>query len=403
VLGLCLDEKGIPARAEERLKVAEKIYQRAKDYGLRDEDLFIDCLVSTASAQQAMVMETLLTLRMVKEKLGLATVLGVSNVSHGLPARPVLNSTFLAMAWAAGLDLPILNPFDQRMMDTTRAAAVLLNRDGNSTAYIDYYRDFQGEGSSAAIGLRHPICANCNIPDQLSQESVVTGIKPNSKGESLPENRSQTIKERIIKTVLEGEREQIIALVEEALQKNHWPAMEVVNQALIPGIEAAGVLYEQKKYFLPQLLLAAETMKTAFSHLKPLLATETRREAGTIIMATVEGDIHDIGKNIVTLMLENYGFRIIDLGKDVPAEQILAVARTEDADIIGLSALMTTTMPRMQDVVDGVKSLGLRARVMVGGAVLNQEYADKIGADAYSEDARAAVKTAQRLMGLFNK
>jgi 5-methyltetrahydrofolate--homocysteine methyltransferase len=237
----------------------------------------------------------------------------------------------------------------------------------------------------------------------LSKVASGTITEKESKDDKTMKVESGSIKERIIRTVLDGEKDQIIALLDEALKINQWPAMELVNQALIPGIEAAGVLYEQKKYFLPQLLMAAETMKTAFNYLKPLLATENRQDAGTIVMATVEGDIHDIGKNIVTLMLENYGFRIIDLGKDVPAEQILAVSRAEDADIIGLSALMTTTMPRMQEVVDGVKRLGMQVRVMVGGAVLNQEYADKIGADAYSEDARAAVKTAQRLMGLFNK
>ena len=179
--------------------------------------------------------------------------------------------------------------------------------------------------------------------------------------------------------------------------------MDLVNQALIPGIEQAGELYDKKQYFLPQLMMAAETMKKAFAYLKPQLAGDAGQHAGVIVIATVEGDIHDIGKNIVTIMLENYGFRMVDLGKDVSADQILAAAQKEDADIIGLSALMTTTMPRMREVVTGVKKLGLRARIMVGGAVLNQEYADKIGADGYGEDARAAVRTAQKLMGLFIK
>jgi hypothetical protein len=230
------------------------------------------------------------------------------------------------MAWAAGLDLPILNPFDQRMMDVTRATAVLLNRDSNSSAYIEYYRDFATEGLSGPVGLRHSICGSCNIPDQLSKVASGTITEKESKDDKTIKVESGSIKERIIRTVLDGEKDQIIALLDEALKINQWPAMELVNQALIPGIEAAGVLYEQKKYFLPQLLMAAETMKTAFNYLKPLLATENRQDAGTIVMATVEGDIHDIGKNIVTLMLENYGFRIIDLGKDGAAQPVNASA-----------------------------------------------------------------------------
>lgn len=400
VLGLCLDENGIPPRAEERVKVARKIYDTARAYGLRDEDIFIDCLVKTASAEQEQVMETLKALRQVKAELGVGTVLGISNVSHGLPAREVLNSTFLAMAWAAGLDLPIVNPFDEKMMDVTRAAAVILNRDANCSAYIKQYKDYKA-GPAAPTSIRHAICEKCNIPDQLEGKG-----KDNDKSPPVEEavqgstSGPDSVRARIQKAVLEGERSNIINLIDGALQEEMVP-LDIVNQALIPGIERAGELYDKKQYFLPQLMMAAETMKEAFAYLKPRLSVEARQDAGVIIMATVEGDIHDIGKNIVCILLENYGFRIVDLGKDVPAAQILSAAREEDADIIGLSALMTTTMPRMQEVIDGVKSMGLRSRVMVGGAVLNQEYADMIGADAYSEDARAAVKTAQKLMSLF--
>ena len=200
---------------------------------------------------------------------------------------------------------------------------------------------------------------------------------------------------------MEGERDKIETLIDKALLQEGIPALDIVNQALIPGIEQAGELYDKKRYFLPQLMMAAETMKAAFAYVKPHLSMDAQQNAGVIVIATVEGDIHDIGKNIVTILLENYGFRMVDLGKDVSAAKILAAAQKEDADIIGLSALMTTTMPRMQEVIDGVKRMGLRSRVMVGGAVLNQEYADLIGADAYGEDARAAVKTAQKLMSLF--
>ncbi len=401
VLGLCLDESGIPDLADGRFQVAQKIYRRAKEYGLRDEDIFIDCLVKTASAEQGQVMETLTTLRKVKQELGLATVLGISNVSHGLPARDILNSTFLAMAWQSGLDLPILNPFDDRMMDVTRAAAVLMNRDLNCAEYIRKYKDYQ-QKTLLSGSLRDPICERCNIPDQIKEKSAGS-ISPAIVKGSIAEEKSDlnSLELSIQTAVLEGNRDGIVTLVNEALQER-ISALDIVNRFLIPGIEKAGDLYEQKLYFLPQLMMAAETMKKAFEVLKPYLGKDkSAKNSGVIVMATVEGDIHDIGKNIVNIMLENYGFRIIDLGKDVPAATILNVAEQEKADIIGLSALMTTTMPRMQEVIEGVKNMGLRSRVMVGGAVLNQEYADKIGADAYSADARAAVKTAQKLMRLF--
>ncbi len=401
VLGLCLDEQGIPERAEARFQIAKKIYQRAKEYGLRDEDIYIDCLVKTASAEQSQVMETLETLRRVKTELGLGTVLGISNVSHGLPGREILNSTYLAMAWAAGLDLPIMNPFNERIMDAYRATAVLMNRDINSSAYIEKYRDYLPGGGSTK-GLRHAICEQCNIPDQMQEKNLESSKSPpiqESKANEKPQ--PDTVQERIKRAVLEGESDSIEGLIDQVLKGEQISALEIVNQALIPGIEKAGELYDKKQYYLPQLMMAAETMKKAFALLKPHLSVEARSEVGVIVIATVEGDIHDIGKNIVSIMLENYGFRMVDLGKDVPAETILAAAERENADIIGLSALMTTTMPRMLEVIEGVKKRGLRSQVMVGGAVLNQEYADKIGADAYSEDARAAIKTAQKLMSLL--
>ena len=401
VLGLCIGEKGIPDRAEERVEVARRILEKSKEYGLRRQDILIDTLVKTASAQQEQVMETIRALRMIKEQLGLATVLGVSNVSHGLPARDILNSAYLAMAWSAGLDLPIINPFDERMMDTCRAAAVLLGKDINSAEYIEKYKDYKAPTNEAP--LRHALCSSCNIPSLLQAGSIAVTAAPVAVTETAPLVEEDNIQAKIKKAVLQGDKENIDALIDQALHNVKLEPLEIVNQAMIPGIEAAGELYDKKRYFLPQLMMAAETMKRAFAILQPLLAKEGGSHAGVIVLATVEGDIHDIGKNIVAVLLENYGFKVIDLGKDVNASVILERAAQENADIIGLSALMTTTMPRMQEVVDGVKAQGLRARVMVGGAVLNQEYADKIGADAYSEDARAAVLTAQKLMGIFDK
>lgn len=371
VLGLCLDEDGIPADAEGRLAVAEKIYRQAREYGLRDQDVYIDCLVKTASAEQGQVMETLRTLHTVKSRLGLKTVLGASNVSHGLPARDILNSTYLAMAMAYGLDLPIMNPFEERMQDVIRASAVLMNRDSYASGYIECYK-------------------NRTTPDKKTLPVMAAG------GPAPPASQtgvSDPIKEAIVK----GRKGQILDLLIKALEDGQNP-IDIINNHLIAGIEEVGDLYDRKVYFLPQLMLSAETMKVGFNYLKPLLMQEAQVERGTVVLATVEGDIHDIGKNIVGIMLENYGYRLIDLGKDVPAQKIVARAIEENADVIGLSALMTTTMSRMKEVIDLVKSRGLRTKVAVGGAVLTREYAEKIGADGYSSDARAAVITINQLI-----
>ncbi|NLB18247.1 MAG: dihydropteroate synthase, partial [Syntrophomonadaceae bacterium] len=374
VLGLCLDEQGIPNEAGDRVAIANKILVKAKEYGLRDQDVMIDCLVKTASAEQAQVMETLLTLQKVKSELGLKTVLGVSNVSHGLPAREILNSAYLAMVLSYGLDLAIMNPFDARMMDAHKASAVLMNRDGYASTYIEHYKGYNGGKV---------------ISQTTTSPPPLTTPPPTTTAESTED----IIKDAVIK----GQKGQIVSLIQEKLNIGIDP-MEIVNGNLIPGIEQVGDLYDRKVYFLPQLMLSAETMKTGFDYLKPLISKEKREEKGTIILATVEGDIHDIGKNIVSIMLENYGYRIIDMGKDVAAHEIMTKAIEEDADVIGLSALMTTTMPRMKEVIDLVKAKQIRSKVIVGGAVLTQDYAEKIGADGYSADARAAVLCVRNLL-----
>ena len=396
ILGLCLDEKGIPATAADRVEIARKIYQRAKEYGLREEDIFIDTLVKTASAEQSQVMETIKAAQQIKAELRVGTVLGVSNVSHGLPGRDIINSTYLAMAWAAGLDLPIINPFDERMMDVTRAAAVLLNRDQDSMAFIEEYKDAKTV-TPGQSGPRHPICQNCNIPELIEKPGSAAAVKDEKTSAAAPIEGGTF--DRLNKAVLEGNKENIAALIDQALHNDKLEPLEIVNRGLIPGIEMAGELYDRKQYFLPQLLRAAETMKTAFALIKPLLSAETEQTAGIIVLATVEGDIHDIGKNIVAVMLENYGFKIIDLGKDVKAADIVDAAEREGADIIGLSALMTTTMPKMKEVIELIQARELKCKVMVGGAVLTEEYARSLGADGYSRDAREAVKTARILSG----
>ncbi len=400
VLGLCLDETGIPNKAEDRVGIARRIYDQALEYGLRDEDIYIDCLVKTASAEQAQVMETLKALQTVKRDLPVRTVLGISNVSHGLPAREILTSAYLAMAWAAGLDLPIMNPFDEKVMDITRAAAVLLNRDVNCTGYIEKYKDYKSGGTDHTGLPRHPVCSMCNIPDLILEKPIIADITgPGAGAEEKPSESG--IGPLLQQAVLKGDRDNIESLLSQALLEEKMEPLQVVNTYLIPGIEKAGQLYDEKKYFLPQLMMAADTMKKAFAFVKPHLKGDEGKSSGVIVMATVEGDIHDIGKNIVCVLLENYGFKVIDLGKDVKAADILDAAVNQKADIIGLSALMTTTMPRMKDVITGVKEKGLKCRVIVGGAVLNQDYADQIGADGYGEDARKAVLVAQSLLRLY--
>lgn len=394
VLGLCIDEAGIPDTAIERVEVAKKIYYKAKEYGLRDEDIYIDTLVKTASAEQEQVMETIKALSLLKASYNVGTVLGLSNVSHGLPSRDILNATYLAFAWAAGLDLPIINPLEERLRDTTRAAAVLLNRDVNSIDFINSYKDVKAKKMQP---LRSPICEVCNIPD------IVDKINKGERGEKKTLNSiteldtNLDIYKQIELAVLEGNAQVTSKLIDEALVAGREP-LEIVNKSLIPGIEEAGIRYDKKLYFLPQLMMAAEAMKVAFAKVKPYLAEESAYNEGVIVLATVEGDIHDIGKNIVAVLLENYGFKVIDLGKDVKAEDIIAAAISNNADIIGLSALMTTTMPRMAEVVEGVKASNLAVKVMVGGAVLTPEYAASIGADAYSSDARNAVIIAKELL-----
>ncbi|NPV93531.1 MAG: dihydropteroate synthase [Firmicutes bacterium] len=376
VLGLTLDEQGIPETTGERLAIARRILDAALGYGIRAEDVFIDCLVQTASAQQSQALETLRAIGLIKSELGVGTVLGVSNVSHGLPAREVLNSTFLAMALFQGLDLAIMNPFDERMREALAASEVLLNRDPYCQEYI---KRFQGAKAAPAVG-----------------KSAAGEVKPAGEAASAAAPEID-IKGQVRQAVIQGKRESIGALVASALAEG-TPALDLVNQALIPGIDEVGRRYEAQTYFLPQLILGAETMKLGFEALRPHLEAKDQGQVGKIVLATVQGDIHDIGKNIVGVLLENYGFQVIDLGRDVPAAVIAETAEKEQAEIIGLSALMTTTMPRMAEVINEVKSRGLNSRVIIGGAVVTPEYAERIGADAWATDARDGVMKALQLI-----
>ena len=361
VLGLCLDESGIPKTSGGRFKVAEKILKSAIKMGINKEDVLIDCLTLTVSAEPGQGVETLKTLRMIKENLTLSTILGVSNVSFGLPARPLINSAFLTMALESGLDASIINPMDSRMMEAFDASLVLLGKDLRAERYIKKY----------------------------SYQSQVTSYKSEAKEEI-------DITSKLKKAIIEGDKDRIVALIEEALSSAIKP-MDISNNALIPGLEEVGRRFDKGVYFLPQVILSAETMQTAFGRLKRELRAGEFTAYGKVLMATVQGDIHDIGKNIVCTLLQNHGFEIIDLGKNVSAAKILEEALKSNVDIVGLSALMTTTMVEMEKVIKLFKTKEVVIPIMVGGAVLTRKYADEIGADGYAKDAMEAVVVAKRL------
>lgn len=369
VIGLTLDENGIPAKAEERFKIAEKIVKKAAEYGIRKENVFIDCLVLTVSAQQEEVQETLKAVRMVKEKLGVKTLLGVSNISFGLPSRKIINETFLALALANGLDLPIINPNENGMIRVIDSYNVLYNYDKGSEHYIKNYAD-------------------------LVIESSVEVKKDNDK----PASSTSADAEHDLKyIVIKGLKEEAKSATSELLKVKK--PLEIVNEYLIPALDEVGEKYEKGILFLPQLIQAAETVKNSFAVLKAEISKNNDQtiSKGKIIVATVKGDIHDIGKNIVKVILENYGYEMIDLGKDVPIETVVSEAEKKDVKLIGLSALMTTTLRSMEDTIKALKENGYKGKVFVGGAVLTPEYAEQIGADFYAKDAKESVEIAKEV------
>lgn len=362
VIGLALDGEGIPETAEGRLQVAEKILFAAEQQGLSKRDLLVDCLTLTVSAEQERARESLRALRLVREKLGLNTVLGVSNISFGLPNRPVLSSVFFSMALEAGLGAAIINPKDERMMDAYRAGLVLLNQDPRAEEYIIHY----------------------------SQQS------PSVKAPAVQDG-PMDIRQRLTAAIIEGDKDGIVPLIEQALDQG-LESMEISNQGLLPGLEEVGRRFGAHQVFLPQVMLSAETMQTGFGRLKQESQGQPAESLGRILMATVEGDIHDIGKNIVATLLENHGFEIIDLGKNVATKTIVERALSEQVDAVGLSALMTTTLKQMGDTVECLRAAGVKVFTMVGGAVVTQAYADEIGADLYARDALEAVAKIKQLL-----
>lgn len=363
VIGLTLDEDGIPADAEGRVRIARRIVEEAAKYGIRRKDIVIDALAMTISSEPEGAKITLETLRRLRDEVGVKTVLGVSNISFGLPSRPVINAAFYTMAMMNGLSAGIINPLSEDMMKAWYAYHALMGLDTNCESYIEHYSSMQTLGSgkeSAAESVRG---------DAISlQDSIKKGLKEDA------------------------------ANITAELSKTQDP-LDIINTELIPALNYVGDGFEKGTVFLPQLLMSAEAAKSAFAVLKDKMdkSGEVQEKIGTIVLATVKGDIHDIGKNIVKVLLENYSFDVIDLGKDVPPEQISDVVTEKKIRLVGLSALMTTTVVSMEDTIRLLREKAPWCKVMVGGAVLNQDYADLIGADFYGKDAMQSVRYAQEL------
>lgn len=363
---LPLSDEGLPKDIDEKKAIIGKILDRAYSFGLTKEDIIVDGLVNTIGANKRASIETMETIRYCKHELGLATICGLSNISFGLPERIFVNSTFLAFAIKEGLTMAIANPSQDLLMNVAVACDLLLDREEADVRYIDRV---------------------------TSRKLTMTAQQPAEKGEVTGEAQNP-----VFEAVVKGNRKGIIDIVKGMMDQGNTPN-GIIDNMLIPAINEVGSLFDKGIYFLPQLISSAETMKTAIDYLEPMLQSADKgEESVTIVMATVEGDIHDIGKNLVVLMLKNYGYRVIDLGKDVPAERIIETAIKENAKIIGLSALMTTTMMQMQVVTDMVRAKNLDVKVIIGGAVITQSFADEIGADGYSKDAQEAVVLVKRLL-----
>lgn len=359
VVGLTMDEDGIPESAQKRLEIGARIVETAQLYGIAKENVFLDCLTLTVSAQQSGAKETLKTLRAIRQQLGVHTVLGVSNISFGLPSRILLNQSFLTMAMQAGLSMPIMNPNQPAMMAAVRSYRVLQGIDADSQEYIRIYAQ-QKQGANVGTGSSH----------MRIEESIMRGLKEET---------------RQLCTKLLTEKE----------------PLQIVNEHLIPALDAVGVRYEKKEIYLPQLINAATASQCAFEEIRQAVNSSGMESIskGKIILATVKGDVHDIGKNIVKVVLENYGYQVFDLGKDVPIETVVETAIKEQVRLIGLSALMTTTLKSMEDTIQALHDSGHDCKIMVGGAVVSAEYAKQIHADYYARDAKESADIAKEVLG----
>ena len=376
IVGLAIDEKGIQPKAADRVAIARRITEAALAAGIPREDIYIDCLTLTASAQQEDVLATVQALEACKKELGVRTVLGVSNISFGLPCRTYLNTTFLTMAMYAGLDLAIMNPSSEEMMAAVYAYNVLTNRDKQSTKYIERFADRVPASTALAQAAKAAPAANAAEAELTGPyAALMKAVEKGLKGDAAAHTR--------------------------ALLAEKQP-LEVVDEALIPALDIVGAKYEKGTLFLPQLLQAASAAQSAFEEIKTAIAQKGEDSAskGRIVLATVKGDVHDIGKNIVRVILENYGFEVLDLGRDVPVETVVDTVREKDVHLVGLSALMTTTLKSMEETIAALHAAKLDCKIMVGGAVLTPEYAEKIGADWYAKDAKRSADIAKEFFGV---
>ena len=391
---LPLSDAGLPKDIEEKKEIIHKIYDRALSLGMCKEDIVVDGLVATVGANPKAALETLETIRYCKEN-GFATICGLSNISFAMPERSFVNTAFLTLAIQAGLTMAIANPSQELLMSCALAADLLLNKEEAALRYIEYAGGVRErrEEKEAELAKKLALLENQGT-------TAKTGTAGNAAKETTADNGPQIneMQDKLKTAVLKGNRNGIVKITKEALESGEKPT-ELLNQVLLPAINQVGEFFDQGKYFLPQLIASAEAMKNSIEVLEPLLQTGgTGEEMPVVVIATVEGDIHDIGKNLVALMLKNHGFHVIDLGKDVPQAKILESAKEHHAEFIALSALMTTTMQRMREIVAAAKEEGITAKIIIGGAVITQEYADEIGADGYSKDAADAVKLAKSLM-----
>ena len=364
---LPLSQAGLPKDLDEKKEHITHVLEAARAIGLQDNDAVVDVLVATVGANPSAALECFMTISYCKDTLHLPTICGLSNISFGMPQRSFVNTAFLNVALSKGLTMAIANPSQELLMYTALATDLLLGKEGASERYL---------GTVPTTAMKMVGSKDVKVDSQTKEEDH----------------------HPIFDCVVKGDKESIIWEVKKEVEAGEKPSA-VIEKYLIPGINQVGEYYDNKKYFLPQLIAGANAMKEAMEYLEPLLLAGKKDEAkATVVIATVEGDIHDIGKNLVVLMLKNYGYRVFDMGKDVPAESIVNKAIEENAQIIGLSALMTTTMMRMKDVVDLAKEKGCQAKIIIGGACITESFAEEIGADGYSKDASECVKLVDSLI-----
>ncbi|MCK9223607.1 MAG: homocysteine S-methyltransferase family protein [Candidatus Muirbacterium halophilum] len=363
---LLVDEKGIPETLERRIEILEKVLSYAKKYNVKKENLIIDCLALAVAAEPYGPKLAIDTIRKITQEYGLATIMGISNVSYGLPLRKYLNSAFLSMCIGAGLKACIGNPISPTFMAGLKSSCFLANYDKEGKDFLKFSENF--------------------IDEKKSTKSKV------EKKEILVLS-----KDALSVAIIKGLKDNLQKLIDERLKEN--TPLEIISKYLVPAIEEVGIKYDKQEFYLPQLISGAEAMQKGFEILKPLMKGNAREKLGKILLATVEGDVHDIGKNIVRVLLENFGFDVIDLGKDVKTNDLIEKIKIEKPDIVGLSALMTTTMSEMEVIIKKLKNENIRVKVMIGGAVVTEAYANEIGADCYGKDAMDAVKKAKEMMG----